>query len=39
MTETQEHILECSGWREEMGMLDVTTKVEFFIRVMKRKLR
>ena len=40
--ETQEHILECPGWREEMGTLDVTTmkdKVEFFYRVMKRKLR
>merc|ERR1719509_344437 len=34
--ETQEHILECPGWREEMGTLDVTTmkdKVEFFYRV------
>ena len=39
--ETQEHILECLGWREELGTLDVTTmkdKVEFFYRVMKRKL-
>ena len=39
--ETQEHMLECPGWKEEMGTLDATNmkdKVEFFLRVMKRKL-
>ena len=39
--ETQEHMVECPGWREEMGTLDVTNmkdKLEFFLRVMKRNM-
>ena len=38
--ESQEHMLECPGWREERGGLDVSTilgKVKFFMEVMKRK--
>ena len=38
--ESQEHMLECPGWREERGDLEVTTtkgKVMFFTRVMKKK--
>ena len=38
--ETQEHLLVCPGWAEQMGSLDITTiedRVEFFIRVMKLK--
>jgi len=38
--ETQEHLMECPGWREELGSLDVTgiqDRVEFFTRIMKRK--
>ena len=40
--ETQEHIMVCPAWAEEMGSLDVTTlkdQVEFFSRVMRRKKR
>ena len=39
--ETQEHLMVCPGWAEELGSLDTTTmegKVEFFIRVMKKKI-
>ena len=39
--ETQDHIMECPGWREELGDLDVTTmkgKIEFFTRVLKKKM-
>ena len=38
--ESQEHLLECPGWREERGDLEVTTtkgKVMFFTRIMKKK--
>ena len=38
--ETQEHVLVCPGWVEELGALDthrMADKVDFFIRVMKRK--
>ena len=38
--ESQEHMLQCPGWREERGDLDVSTirgKGEFFVRAMKRK--
>ena len=38
--ETQEHLMVCPGWREELGSLDVTgiqDRVEFFTRIMKRK--
>ena len=38
--ESQEHLLECPGWREERGDLEVTTtkcKVMFFMRIMKKK--
>ena len=38
--ETQEHIMVCPGWAGERGSLDVMTsedRVEFFVRVMKRK--
>ena len=38
--ETQEHLMVCPGWVEELGSLDTTTmedRVEFFIRVMKKK--
>ena len=38
--ETQEHLMVCPGWAEELGSLDTTTmedRVEFFIRVMKKK--
>ena len=40
--ESQEHVMECPGWSEERGDLDVLTtrgRVEFFRRVMKRKAR
>ena len=39
--ETQDHIMECPGWREELGDLEMLTmegKIEFFTRVLKRKL-
>ena len=38
--ETQEHLLVCPGWAEQVGSLDTTRiedRVEFFIRVMKLK--
>ena len=38
--ETQEHMLECEGWEEERGSLDmlrIMDQVEFFTRVGKRK--
>ena len=38
--ETQEPLMVCLGWVEELGALDVhrmAAKVEFFIRVMKQK--
>ena len=38
--ESQEHVMVCPGWREEMGTLDTTRMedmVEFFCRVMKKK--
>ena len=38
--ESQEHLLECPGWREERGDLEVTTimgMVEFYRRILKRK--
>ena len=34
-------MVECPSWRGEMGTLDVTNmkdKVDFFLRVMKRKM-
>ena len=40
--ESQEHIMICPAWREEMGSLDVTVmkdQVEFFTRVMRRKVK
>ena len=40
--ESQEHILICPAWREEVGSLDVTVmkdQVEFFMRVMRRKVK
>ena len=39
--ESQEHMVVCPGWAEELGSLDVTRladKVEFFTRVLRRKL-
>ena len=39
--ETQAHMMECPGWREELGDLEVLTmegQIEFFTRVLKRKL-
>ena len=38
--ETQEHIVVCPGWKEELGSLDVSMMrdhIEFFMRVMRRK--
>ena len=38
--ESQEHVMLCPGWREEMGSLDMKRMedaVEFFCRVMKKK--
>ena len=38
--ETQEHIVVCPGWKEELGSLDVSVMrdlTEFFMRVMRRK--
>ena len=40
--ETQEHMLECVGWEEERGSLDmrrIMDQVEFFTRVGKTKAR
>ena len=40
--ESREHVMECPGWREERGDLDVSTtsgKVEFFKRILKKKAR
>ena len=40
--ESQEHIMICPAWREEVGSLDVTVmkdQVEFFTRVMRRKVK
>ena len=38
--ETQEHVMECPAWREELGELDMNRmedQVEFFHRVLKIK--
>ena len=38
--ETQEHVLSCPGWRDELGDLDILKmedQVEFFSRVLKKK--
>ena len=40
--ETQEHLLVCPGWAEEVASLDVTRledKVEFYTKVMKKKTK
>ena len=40
--ETQEHVMECPAWREELGELDMNRmedQVEFYIRVMKKKVK
>ena len=40
--ESQEHMMVCPGWVEEMATLDVIKikdQVEFFSRVMKRKTK
>ena len=40
--ESQEHIMICPAWKEEVGSLDVTVmndQVEFFTRVMRRKVK
>ena len=39
--ETQEHMMECVGWEEERGSLDmyrIMDQVEFFSRVGKKKM-
>ena len=38
--ETQEHMMVCPGWKEELGSLDIYVmrdQIEFFTRVMRRK--
>ena len=35
--ETQDHIMECPGWRD-LEVLTKEGKIEFFTRVLKRKL-
>ena len=40
--ETQDHVMECQGWRKERGDLDLLTmrgKVEFFKRILMKKMR